>query len=234
MDPSRFILRRPFHPILALSVSFFVITAGLIVDATVLKACLIGGVVLLYLIAGYHRPWIFIVRFAVPLALIISGTAYLVGRNFVSSLNSFFIILVLTHAAVPVLAMDPLSLSRVLVQLGTPRAVSLGLLVSVRFIPVLRSEMSRVREAIIARGIRFHWTNWGHLYRAFFIPFTARLIDLSDILALSMETRGYGAHCEATVYRPVRWSKKDILGFVALFLLLGGLFVAALFLPEVR
>jgi energy-coupling factor transporter transmembrane protein EcfT len=86
----------------------------------------------------------------------------------------------------------------------------------------LRAETARIREAISARGVRFRWTNAGLVYRALFIPFIARLIDISDVLALSIEIRGFSAKTKPTVYKPVRWTLRDLMLFLALCSLLAG------------
>ena len=48
------------------------------------------------------------------------------------------------------------------------------------------------------------------LYRAFLIPLMVRLVNLSDTLALSVETRGFTTEAAPyTVYRPVYLQAKD-------------------------
>jgi energy-coupling factor transport system permease protein len=221
-DPTRLSVRQPLHPLLSLTISVAVICFGLLFSGLQSKAAVLVGSGLLYLLFGYHRPWWFVFPFAFAAAVVVAGISYLAARDAASSVRTFLIILILGHGSVPVLAINPLDLSRVLVQAGAPRSFSLGLLVAVRFIPVLRNEVSRIREAITTRGIRFRWTNAGHLYRALLIPFVARLIDLSDTLALSMETRGYSAQTNPTVYKPVRWKLRDFGASFALCLVIGG------------
>ena len=47
-------------------------------------------------------------------------------------------------------------------------------------------------------------------YRAFLIPLMVRLVNLSDTLALSVETRGFTTYpAPYTVYRPVYLQAKD-------------------------
>ena len=49
------------------------------------------------------------------------------------------------------------------------------------------------------------------LYRAFLIPLMVRLVNLSDTLALSVETRGFTTYpAPYTVYRPVYLQAKDV------------------------
>jgi energy-coupling factor transport system permease protein len=222
MDPRRLYIRRPVHPVLSLFFSLAIIVPGLTMYGIQYKAVLVGGSCLLFMAFGYYRTWWFVFRFGVSAALFVSGISYVVSRDLVSSFRTMLIILILVHGSVPVLAIKPLDLSRVLTQAGVPRPFSLGLLVAVRFIPVLRSEMDRIREAITARGVRFRWTNAAHIYRALLIPFIARIIDISDILAISVETRGFSAKTKPTVYKPVRWAIRDFVLTLCICGFIGG------------
>ena len=50
----------------------------------------------------------------------------------------------------------------------------------------------------------------GIFYRAFLIPLMVRLVNLSDTLALSVETRGFTTYpAPYTVYRPVHLQARD-------------------------
>ena len=56
--------------------------------------------------------------------------------------------------------------------------------------PRLEGEIGRVREAMKTRGAG-SVLNPKILYRAFLVPFVMRLVNISDTLALSVETRGF-------------------------------------------
>ena len=57
------------------------------------------------------------------------------------------------------------------------------------------------------------------LYRALLVPFAARLVNISDTLSLSVETRGFRTgKVPYTVYHPVKLTVRDViflLGLVA-------------------
>ena len=78
------------------------------------------------------------------------------------------------------------------------------------------------------------WYRPSNLYRAFLIPLVMRTINLSDTLALSVETRGFDpADREATVYHPVLFSLRDGI-FVGLTLMaVAGILLAPVLFPEV-
>ncbi len=74
---------------------------------------------------------------------------------------------------------------------------------------VLRAEVRQTREAMRTRGAG-GLLNPAILYRAFLIPLMVRLVNLSDTLALSVETRGFTTEAAPyTVYRPVYLQAKD-------------------------
>lgn len=81
-------------------------------------------------------------------------------------------------------------MTRSLSQIHTPRAITLGMLISMSFVPMLKGEIRRVREAMKTRGAG-SILNPKILYRAFLVPFVMRLVNIADTLALSVETRGF-------------------------------------------
>lgn len=81
-------------------------------------------------------------------------------------------------------------MTRSLSQIHTPRAITLGMLISMSFVPMLKGEIKRVREAMKTRGAG-SVLNPKILYRAFLVPFVMRLVNIADTLALSVETRGF-------------------------------------------
>ena len=106
-------------------------------------------------------------------------------------------------------------MTRNLSQLHMPRGITLGMLITMSFIPVLRGEIKRVREAMKTRGAG-SILNPKIFYRAFLIPLVTRLVDISDTLALSIETRGFTlGKCKYTVY------KKEVVNVFDVLYLLG-------------
>ena len=109
-------------------------------------------------------------------------------------------------------------MTRSLSQVHTPRSVTLGMLIAMSFVPMLREEIRRVREAMRTRGAG-SLLSPKVLYRALLVPFAARLVNISDTLALSVETRGFcTGKVPYTVYHPVKAGVRDViflLGLVA-------------------
>jgi energy-coupling factor transport system permease protein len=73
-------------------------------------------------------------------------------------------------------------------------------------------EMKQIRTAMKSRGISASWYNPKFLYRAVIIPVIMRIINISDLLTMSIETRGFiMKDSKATVYQVPSWSFKDTM-----------------------
>ena len=102
------------------------------------------------------------------------------------------------------------------------------MLVTLRFIPILVTEIRRIWEAMRVRGANVKWYRPDCLYRAFFIPLVMRIIGISDTLSLSLETRAFALdNSPATVYGKVELRARDIIFLVAVIISCTGLGVAA-------
>lgn len=114
-------------------------------------------------------------------------------------------------AAAVGMSVQPAAITRSLSQIRTPRAVTLGMLIASSFVPVLRAEVKRVREAMKTRGAG-SVLNPKIFYRAFLVPFVLRLVNISDTLALSVETRGFALGKEPyTVYKKETFALSDLV-----------------------
>lgn len=118
-------------------------------------------------------------------------------------------------ALVPGMSIQAVVMTRNLSQLHMPRGITLGMLITMSFVPVLRGEIKRVREAMKTRGAGSIF-NPKIFYRAFLIPLVTRLVDISDTLSLSIETRGFTlGKSKYTVY------KREVVNVFDLLYLLG-------------
>ena len=99
------------------------------------------------------------------------------------------------------------------------------MMITLSFFPLLRDEVRQVREAMKTRGAGSILSP-KIFYRAFLIPLVTRLVNISDTLALSVETRGFttGSAATYTVYRTVSVGARDI-GFAVIFVLCTGMAV---------
>jgi energy-coupling factor transporter transmembrane protein EcfT len=191
---------------------------------------LIGSLSLVYLVAGYGRMLWRVFRVLVPVGLVVAALAYLAGDSIDGCTMTLGRISLVGLSSVLLLGVHPTRLSRALTQVGCPRIVALALLITIRFVPVLQAEVHRIREAMTVRGVRFHWTNLRHAYRALLLPLMVRLINISDLLALSVETRAFSLRqptpaARSAVYKPVTWHPRDLVVGIAFAGAMAGAFV---------
>ena len=124
-------------------------------------------------------------------------------------------ILAICVAVIPGLALSPVVLVRSFSALKMPRMFTLGMMITLNFFPLLGAEVRQVREAMKTRGAGNVWS-FQIFYRAFLIPLMMRLVNISDTLALSVETRGFTTDSSAvcTAYKTVNVRWTDILFLV--------------------
>lgn len=114
------------------------------------------------------------------------------------------------------MSVEPADMTRSLSALKVPRGVTLGMLIALSFPPVLGAEIKRVREAMKTRGAG-SILNPKILYRAFLVPFVMRLVNISDTLSLSVETRGFSLEkTPYTVYKKEIVCLSDVLFILGL------------------
>ncbi|GHU64899.1 hypothetical protein AGMMS49983_11640 [Clostridia bacterium] len=205
----RFVVSRPIYPPLSILFSFVMLLLGLLISKRESFFFLLIAMALLYLCFGYGRILGKCLLVFVPLSLLVGFLSYLIARQEIAALQMTGRILLLGLCAVPTLSMPPSILTRSLAGLHCPRAITLGMLVAIRFFPILIAETKQILEAMRTRGVRVTM-NPLVLYRAFLIPLTMRIVGISEILSLSIETRGFDLReGEQTIFRPVHFTSRD-------------------------
>ncbi len=199
----------PLHPLGSIIYSIVTLTWGLLIRDVRLLYIFIFSLVILFSFAGYFKAVIKVYRIVIPLGAVVGLLAFLLGDGLMGSLITLGRISLLGFSSVLVVTIDATGLARSLTQVGSPRWLSLGFLITVRFIPVLKEEIQRIREAMMVRGVNPKKAGLQITYRAFVLPLIIRLIKISDTLAVSLETRGFSTEVKGTIYRPLHWSVKD-------------------------
>ncbi|MCM1131547.1 MAG: energy-coupling factor transporter transmembrane protein EcfT [Roseburia sp.] len=211
--------KKNIYPLFAVLSAFLIMVFGLVMAKTVVCSYfLLGGFVWLLLFGCFKEGLKVLPLFVVVGGIFTLIAYYTSNKNIASALamaNRFGAVFL---AIVPCMRIKPVAMTRNLSQLHTPRAITLGMLITMSFVPVLKAEISRVREAMKTRGAGSIF-NPKIFYRAFLIPLVTRLVDISDTLALSIETRGFTlGKSKYTVYKKETINIFDIiyiLGFIA-------------------
>lgn len=202
-------VRNPVYPLLSVPASVVILVFGLVTAKSVASTCYLAGVWLLLLAFGYWKSCLAILPFAAVMSGIFCGITYALSKDPVTTYAAANRILAVCIAIIPGLALEPVMLVRNLSKLRAPRMVTLGMMIALSFFPLLRKETKRIREAMITRGAG-NALDPRIFHRAFLVPLVVRLVNISDTLALSVETRGFSTDDKNyTVYRDVKFRLKD-------------------------
>ena len=218
---------KKLYPLVAIVSGLFVIVFGLVMAKELLACSIFLGAVFVWLMLfGCVRPCLRALPAFIAAAGIFFGIFYAATGTFEagwSMANRFGAVFL---AVVPGMSATPVRMTRSLSQVHMPRAVTLGMLIAMSFVPMLKEEIARVREAMKTRGAG-SILNLKIFYRAFLVPLVMRLVNISDTLALSVETRGFAlGKARYTIYKKERIALSDAV-YVA-GLIAGAVLTAAL------
>lgn len=206
-----FIWKKTLYPVIALVAALFIAVFCLITARELNCSYFIIGAFLWAALFGCYRGCM---RVFVPFIVvggIFFGIFYAVTQSWLSALSMVNRLGGLFICAAIGMSISPVRMTRSLSQVHTPRSVTLGMLISMSFVPMLKVEIKRVREAMKTRGAG-SILNPKILYRAFLVPLVMRLVNISDTLALSVETRGFAlGKAPYSIYKKESVVLSDIL-----------------------
>lgn len=213
-----FEVKKPFYPLISFSVSVIVLIFGMLFSKNFLAFAFAAAIFVLYSAFGlFKSTWKMTVAMAIC-GLIIGGLSFLTNRNLDAFWQTLLRIILLGLCAVPMVSTSPCDLTRCLAKLKCPRVITLGMLVTLKLIPVLVGEIKQIWEAMKVRGANVSWYRPGTIYRALIVPLIMRIIGISDTLSLSLETRAFTLDdSESSVYKVITIKARD---FVFLFLVI--------------
>ena len=214
-----FRFKTKLYPLIAIAASLFVIVFGLVMARSEDLCWYLLGVLVWLCIFGCFQGVLKMLPAFIVFGGAFAGIAYAsAGGDIPAALAMLNRFGALFLGVALSMSVEAVRMTRSLSQVHTPRAVTLGMLISMSFVPMLKGEIKRVREAMKTRGAGSVFDPQ-ILYRAFLVPFVMRLVNISDTLALSVETRGFtlggGLH---TIYKKEYPALSDllfILGIVA-------------------
>ena len=225
----QFHAKNPVHPIAAFTCAILSLMVGMVCSSTPYIFAYTGLLAVLFIAYGFGLAVTLMALGMGVFGIVAGGITALIN----GTLDMFWITparcLLIGICVVPLITVPPSRLTRSLNQLHFPRLVTLGMLITVRFIPVLFGEIWQIRDAMRSRGLDTRW--WSprayapsRLYRAFIVPLVMRAVGISDTLSLSVETRGFDpSRKDATVYKPVRYTARDTVFIALMGLAMGAL-----------
>lgn len=219
--------KKNFYPLFAVLSALLIMVFGLVSARSINGSYFLIGAFIWLIIFGCYKQCLKVL----PMFIVFGGFFALIAyftsdKNPVSALamaNRFGAVFL---AIVPGMSIQAVAMTRNLSALHTPRGITLGMLIVMSFIPVLTTEIKRVREAMKTRGAG-SLLNPKIFYRALLIPLVTRLVDISDTLALSIETRGFTLEKgNYTVYKKENINIYDVLYLLGI--LSGGILAVVL------
>lgn len=207
----KLLAKHPIYPLIGLFSSVLIMVIGLITAKRVSCIFFLGGMWLVMLCFGYWRACFAVIPVGIILCGILAGITYLVSGDLQATLAAVNRILAVCIAVIPGISLSPIVLVRNFSAVKLPRMLTLGMMITLTFFPLLAREVRQVREAMKTRGAGSS-LNPQVFYRAFLIPLIMRLVNISDTLSLSVETRGFDKDSkDYSVYKTVKLSVVDII-----------------------
>lgn len=201
--------KRQIHPLVGILLSITITIYALVFAKSFNTLYVLLGIYLLFILLGFYKAALRVM----PLSIVIAGIFALLTFLVSKSLESFYPllnrILGLMVAIIPGMNIRPSDLTRCLNQMHVPKAISLGMLIALSFIPLLKGEIKKIKEAIKIRGISKF--NLSLFYRAFLVPLVTRISSISDTLTLSLEGRGFKMNTKSSIYKKVKLKTIDII-----------------------
>ena len=207
------------YPLLAIILSCFVFVYGLVMSTDVLVCSIFLGITaFIYLIFGFYKQVLIIIPGLIILGGLFYLGYYLTGNTTISSRAMVNRIGAMFVAIIPGLSVSATRMSRNLSTLRCPRTITLGMLITMSFIPLLKDEIHKIRWAMKTKGAT-NLLNPRIFYRAFFYPFIVRIISISDTLSLSIETRGFSLSSKTySIYKKEYPTIKDLILIILIVL----------------
>ncbi len=200
---------------------------------------LLSGISISYFLKGL-RPMIGLILFTVIFQMLFTPGEHIIFHVWIlkisteSLINALYIffrfVLIIFMSTVLTLTTPPLTLAdgietglAPLKKIKVPvHELGLMLSISLRFIPTLMDDTTMIMNAQKARGMDFGEGNLLQKVRSIIpilIPLFVSSFRRAEDLAVAMEARGYQGGDGRSKYRQLKWSKKDFVLLVSIFIL---------------
>ena len=215
-----FHVKKPIYPIFTITSAVLIFVGALLFARCISGVIFLAAVFLLLICFGYGKTCLKMIPFLVIYLAVFSAIFYFAShRNLTFALQMAVRLAGVVIAFIPGISLPPVNLVRNLNQLKCPKLLSLGMLITLTFIPVLSGEIKQIRNAMKTR-VAVNVFKPQVIYRSFLIPLIVRIVNISDTLSFSVETRGFMADdVKPSVYKTVSITVRDIV-FAVLFMMI--------------
>ena len=156
------------------------------------------------------------------LAIITSG-------GLVKGLEFFLRISIIIFSATIIASSKSREVVQGLVQLKIPYEIAFMVSVGIRFLPLLKNEISDSLTAIQLRGVdlkKIAFKKRVMLYSYIFTPVLAGALNKAHRLSVAMEARAFRAYGTRSSYRVLKLEKKDYAVIISSFLVTSAIFIS--------
>lgn len=214
-------LLRELHPLVKLisTVLIFIFALSTTSPAALLLYLLLLGLFLLVNGLGGRLAGLFPVVSAAALAVFV--VAVLFAASWQSALAAALRLYYLFFSfTLFVGTTSPNEFLRALHRARLPWPLRIGLLITMRFVPVLREDMAKILQSFSMR-VNYGQRNLVLTYRGIIVPFLFRMMSLSDQVTMNLQLRGFGSEARQTSYRNSSWKAADAVFVVANLVVMG-------------
>ncbi|WP_100066114.1 energy-coupling factor transporter transmembrane component T [Miniphocaeibacter massiliensis] len=211
--------KKPLYPLLCILSSLVVFIFGMLIAKTKFLLIFLIALMVVYIIFSYGEVTFKLLCIFIPLSIVPATLSIPVG-GVENSIQIYFRFICFIMAAIPSMGLPPINLVRNLNELKVSRVLSIAILITIRFIPILALEIKQTWNAMKSRGVKVSIFNPQVMYRALLLPIIIRIISISDLLSLSLETRAFVIDDkEATKYKVVKFTIRDAIYTIILMFL---------------
>ena len=130
-------IKNPLHPLVGLASSFAILIIGMILVKSGLFIFFIAAVCLLLLAFGYGELLLKVGIAFLFIGAVMGGMTFLFTSNADMVIQMMGRVFVLGIAALPIITIPYVNLTRCLSAIKFPSAITLGMMIAVRFFPVM-------------------------------------------------------------------------------------------------
>lgn len=211
---SKFGIKKPLYPLIPVVSCMIIFIFGMFLakSKNYIGTIFLGVILGIYILIGYSKTIIYVLPYMIVSSGIFVAIIYGITKDINECLPAVNRITTVFLAMIPCLGIDVVKLSRAFAKIKMPRVITLAMVIVITFMPRLKRETRKIKDAIKTRGLKRNLFNIKLQYRAFIIPLLIRVIDISDTLSLSIESRGFDINSKSyTTYSDVNMTIKDYI-----------------------
>lgn len=196
------------------SISIFII--GLINISSFYCYIYLTIILLILIIFKMYKTILKLLPITIFLSLIYFLTTFLIEHNVENSIKSIYRVLTIILSIVPSFYISLSELIRILKKRKIPPYIIIGILITFNFFPILKEEKKQIKNSMKIRNIKCY----KNFYRVMIVPFVYQMINISDKLSLSLESRCFSNNIKYLGYKNIKIKIKDYIYFIIFLLIL--------------